>query len=41
LDKVREVAEEEEDDKDDFPMDGKDKNQFDNKKKHINDVFIY
>lgn len=38
MDKVREVAEEDEDDKDDLPMDGKDKNNFDSKKKQINDV---
>jgi len=35
---VREVSEDEEDDKDDLQMDGKEKNNFENKKKQNNDV---
>jgi hypothetical protein len=37
---VREVSEDEEDDKDDLPMDGKEKNNFENKKKQNNDVSL-
>lgn len=41
MDKVREVAEEEEDDKDEMPNE-KDKNMYDQKgKKAINDVIIF